>query len=192
MTLEELWELFPIVLTPHNPHWADWAEEEMAILSNLLSGFDKRISHIGSTAIPGIMAKPIVDILVEIPPSTDKKEIRQTMEAAGYICMSASGERMSFNKGYTPEGYADRVFHIHFHPTGDNDEIRFRDYLIAHPEVAKDYESLKLSLLPNFKHNRDAYTEAKTDFVNRIKTAIDSRVGTYGLCNEVQISQPVA
>ena len=82
--------------------------------------------------------------------------------------MSASDKRMSFNKGYTPEGYAERVFHIHFHLTGDNDEIRFRDYLIAHPDIAKEYEGLKLSLLPRFKHNRDAYTEAKTDFVRRI------------------------
>ena len=168
MTLEELWELFPIVLTQHDPRWADWAEEEITILSRLLSGFDIRISHIGSTAIPGIMAKPIVDILVEIPTETDWKEVRKRMEASGYICMSASEERMSFNKGYTPDGYAERVFHIHFHPTGDNDEIHFRDYLISHPDVAKEYEHLKLSLLPRFKHNRDAYTEAKTDFVRRI------------------------
>ena len=168
MTLEELWELFPIVLTPHNPHWAAWAEEEMTTLSAILSDFDIRISHIGSTAIPCIMAKPTVDILVEIPVETDKDNIRTIMESAGYICMSVSDERMSFNKGYTPEGYAERVFHIHFHPTGDNDEIYFRDYLNAHPDIAKAYEHLKLSLLPKFKHNRDAYTKAKTDFVSKI------------------------
>lgn len=168
MTLEELWELFPIVLTPHNPHWAEWAEEETATLSKLLSEFNKRITHIGSTAIPGIMAKPIVDILVEIPAETDKEGIRKIMEAGGYICMSASDTRMSFNKGYTPEGFAESVFHIHFHSMGDNDEIRFRDYLISHLDVAKEYERLKLSLLPKFKHNRDAYTEAKTDFVKRV------------------------
>lgn len=168
MTLEELWELFPIVLTPHDPDWAAWAEKEMAVLSTLLTGFDKRITHIGSTAIPGIMAKPIVDILVEIPAETDKEGIRKIMEDAVYICMSVSDKRMSFNKGYTPEGYAERVFHIHFHHRGDNDEIRFRNYLITHLDVAKEYERLKLSLLPKFKHNRDAYTEAKTDFIKRI------------------------
>ena len=168
MTLEELWELFPIVLNPHNPDCAKWAVEEMAALSDILSDFDIKISHIGSTAISGIMAKPTVDILVEIPPETNKKEIRNIMEAAGYICMSATDTRMSFNKGYTPEGYAERVFHIHFHPKGDNKEIRFRDYLNAHPVIAKEYERLKLSLLPKFKHNRDAYTEAKTDFICKI------------------------
>lgn len=168
MTLEELWELFPIVLSSHDPHWADWAKEEMTVLSSLLSEFDKKISHIGSTAIPDIIAKPIVDILVEIPHETDKEEIRKIMESAGYICMSASDTRMSFNKGYTPDGYAERVFHIHFHHTGDNDEIRFCDYLIAHHDMAKEYERLKLSLLPRFKHDRDAYTEAKTAFVKSI------------------------
>lgn len=168
MTLEELWELFPIVLSPHNPSWAIWAEEEISSLSSLLVNVDKKISHVGSTAIPGIMAKPIVDILVEIPAETDKDAIRRIMESAGYICMSVSETRMSFNKGYTPEGYAERVFHIHFHHLGDNDEILFRDYLIAHRDIAKEYERLKLSLLPKFKHNRDAYTEAKSSFVKGI------------------------
>lgn len=168
ISLEELWELFPIVLTRHNPHWSGWAEEEMTTLSAILSDFDIRINHIGSTAIPGIMAKPIVDILIEFPPETDKDTIRTTMESAGYICMSVSDVRMSFNKGYTPGGYAERVFHIHFHPVGDNDEIYFRDYLISHPDIAKEYERLKLSLLPQFKHNRDAYTQAKSAFVSKI------------------------
>ena len=168
MTLEELWELFPIVLAPYNPHWTDWAEEEMDKLSNTLQDFDKRITHIGSTAIPGIMAKPIVDILVEIPSETDKEKIRNIMESAGYICMSVSDTRMSFNKGYSPRGYEERVFHIHFHHKGDHDEIYFRDYLINHPDKAKEYELLKQRLLPTYKHNRDAYTEAKYQFVKHI------------------------
>ncbi len=79
--------------------------------------------------------------------------------------MSVSDSRMSFNKGYPPAGYADKVFHIHLHRAGDNDEIRFRDYLIARPEVSKEYEILKLSLLPKYRNDRDGYTEAKTAFV---------------------------
>ena len=82
--------------------------------------------------------------------------------------MSESDSRISFNKGYTPTGYADRVFHIHFHRIGDNDEIRFRDYLIVHPEVAKEYERLKQSLLPKYKNDRDGYTDSKTMFIQSI------------------------
>lgn len=165
MTLAELWELFPIVLAAYNPDWSEWANEEILELSALLKDYSPIITHIGSTAIPNIQAKPIIDILVELNPDADWSRIKERMEAAGYICMSVSDSRMSFNKGYTPAGYADKVFHIHFHRAGDNDEIRFRDYLIAHPEVAKEYEILKLSLLPKYRNDRDGYTEAKTAFV---------------------------
>ena len=85
--------------------------------------------------------------------------------------MSESVQRMSFNKGYTPAGYADKVFHIHIHAIGDNDEIRFRDCLRRNPAVAREYETLKLSLLPKYRNNRDGYTEAKTDFINRVITS---------------------
>lgn len=168
MTLAELWELFPIVLTTYNPDWPEWANEEIQELSVLLKHYSPIINHIGSTAIPYIQAKPIIDILIEIHSDIDRQRIKAEMETAGYICMSVSEMRMSFNKGYTPEGYADRAFHIHCHTIGDNDEIVFRDYLIAHSEAAKEYERLKLSLLPEYKHDRDGYTDAKTEFVRKI------------------------
>lgn len=168
MTLEELWRLFPIVLTPHRPQWKDWAKEEIENLHSLLSDHTPVISHIGSTAIAGIKAKPIIDILVEVPPTASLTAIRTSLENAGYICMCVSGPRMSLNKGYTPAGYAERVFHIHIHPTGDNAEIAFRDYLNSHPDVAREYESLKLRLLEEFGNNRDDYTAAKSEFVNRV------------------------
>lgn len=168
MTLHELWQLFPITLSDHDLEWINQAKYEIDDLSSLLADYSPIIHHIGSTAIPGIKAKPIMDILVVLPEYADFSKIRCEMEAAGYICMSESCERMSFNKGYTPAGYADKVFHIHCHLSGDEDEIFFRDYLISHPEVAKEYESLKLGLLPEYRNNRDAYTEAKTDFVKGI------------------------
>ncbi len=168
MTLEELWELFPIVLCPHNLLWKYWALEEIEWLSDLLAVFQPIINHIGSTAIPDIFAKPIIDILVELSPSIEWSSVKEIMETNGYICMSESDSRISFNKGYTPTGYADRVFHIHFHRIGDNDEIRFRDYLIENPEVAKEYELLKQSLLPKYKNDRDGYTDSKTMFIQSI------------------------
>ena len=85
----------------------------------------------------------------------------------GYICMSQSENGLSFNKGYTENGFAERVFHLHLRYLGDNNELYFRDYLIEHPDVAKEYEELKLKLWKQYEHNRDAYTNAKTELVNK-------------------------
>lgn len=168
MSLEELWQLFPIILSQHRPIWKDQAKDEIALLSDICHVFHPIINHIGSTAIPGIVAKPIIDILMEVEDGIDFNVIKDTLESKGYICMSANNSRMSFNKGYTPAGYADKVFHVHVHRQGDSDEIIFRNYLLSHPETAKEYENLKLSLLPKFRHNRDGYTDAKTEFVKKV------------------------
>ena len=121
MTLRELWELFPIILSRHEDHWKQWAAEEISTLENALGRNAKRISHIGSTAVERICAKPIVDILLEV--------------ADGVSC--------------------------------DNDEMLLRDYLNSHPNIAHEYGSLKIELQKRFKHDRDGYTNAKTDFITR-------------------------
>ena len=81
--------------------------------------------------------------------------------------MSQSENGLSFNKGYTENGFAKRVFHLHLRYAGDNNELYFRDYLIEHSDVAKQYEVLKLNLWKEYEHNRDAYTNAKTEFVQK-------------------------
>ena len=166
MSLEELWQLFPIFLRGHQDEWKDWYEEErLQLLSFLPEHQIVRLSHIGSTSVKTIWAKPIVDILLEIPKETDMTVMKDLLLQNGYLLMSESQGRMSFNKGYTLSGFAERVFHLHLRYEGDHDELYFRDYLQEHPAVAKDYEKLKLSLWKQYEHNRDAYTEAKTDFI---------------------------
>lgn len=164
----ELWELFPISLVPHDPKWRWWADEEIDGLKVLLSGYSPIVSHIGSTAIPNILSKPIIDILVEVPVNSNFISMRDLLVSNGYICMSDGVNRKGFNKGYTIKGYAERVFHVHLRRLGDNDEILFRDYLVSHNDMAKEYESLKMDLLAKYGNNRDAYTEAKTDFVKEV------------------------
>ena len=166
MSLEELWQLFPIFLREHQDEWKDWYEEErLRLLSFLPEHQIVRLSHIGSTSVKTIWAKPIVDILLEIPKETDMTVMKDLLLQNGYLLMSESQGRMSFNKGYTLSGFAERVFHLHLRYEGDHDELYFRDYLQEHPAVAKDYEKLKLALWKQYEHNRDAYTEAKTDFI---------------------------
>ena len=165
MTLEELWALFPIILTAHQEIWDAWYAEERDRLSGILPPEDIRISHIGSTAIDSIWAKPIIDILVEIPAALPMDKFKALLSQNGYICMSEQQNRISFNRGYTSEGFAERVFHLHLRYAGDNDELYFRDYLNDNPLLAKQYEELKLSLWKRFEHDRDGYTHAKTSFI---------------------------
>ena len=168
MSLEELWQLFPIFLEEHNKDWAAWYKEESRRIVNFLPENQLyKMHHIGSTSIEGIWAKPIIDILLEIPRSEDMGSIKRELLEHGYLLMSESEGRMTFNKGYTLQGFAERVFHLHLRYYGDNDELYFRDYLKDHPDVAKDYEKLKLTLWKKYEYNRDAYTEAKTDFIRQ-------------------------
>ena len=178
MTLEELWQLFPIFLTEHNEKWKDWYAEERDHLAGLLPE-GVILNHIGSTAIKGIWAKPIIDILIEVEDAAVLAEVKNVLLSAGYICMSEDKNRISFNKGYTENGFAERVFHIHVRLVGDNDEIAFRDYLNSHPDTARQYEKLKLSLWKEYEHNRDGYTNAKTEFVTRVKYLVPTECINY-------------
>ncbi|PWM71411.1 MAG: GrpB family protein [Bacillota bacterium] len=165
MTLEELWRLFPIVLTEHDPEWARQYEREKRRLTKTLKESALIFHHIGSTAISGIMAKPIVDILLETPQCADFDGLKERLIDAGYICMSETDERISFNRGYTVHCFADEVFHLHLRRYGDAEEIYFCAYLNEFPRTAKEYEALKLSLRKTYEHDRDGYTAAKGEFV---------------------------
>lgn len=175
MSLEEMWQLFPIYLTEHKREWKSWYEDELVLLRERLPESQiKRISHAGSTAIKTIWAKPIVDIIVETKEDIDWQDISSILAVMGYRCMSRSDKRLSFNKGYTENGFADKVFHLHLRYFGDNDELYFRDYLQEHLEIAKEYEQLKLELWKIYEHNRDGYTDKKTAFVKKYTGAAKS------------------
>ncbi len=166
MTLEELWQLFPIFLTEPNSAWKTWFSEEKEYLLKILPGNKVfSVHHVGSTAIKGIWAKPIIDILLE---TNDDNLLKEEIKKAGYILMSETENRLSFNKGYTEYGFAERVFHLHVRRKGDNAELYFRDYLNAHPDKAKEYENLKLSLWKKYEHNRDEYTNQKSEMVTAL------------------------
>lgn len=169
MTLEELWQLFPIILKEHNVDYKNWYEiEKQNLLSCINKNDIKRINHIGSSAVEGLISKPTVDILLEIADETDIEQLKNTLIQNGWGFMSASKNpymQMSFNKGYTKEGFADKVYHLHVRYFGNWNELYFRDYLREHKEVADEYGQLKLSLKEKYEHDRDGYTKAKTEFV---------------------------
>lgn len=170
MSLSELWKLFPIVLQKHNPDYVLWYETEKNKLMQIMERHViYRISHIGSTAVPGLIAKPTVDILLEMDGDYNIVAIATLLEENGWLIMDLDEalNTVDLNKGYTKYGFADKVFHLHIKPKGDRGELYFRDYLCDHIDVARAYECLKLELKEKYEYDRDKYTEAKTDFIKK-------------------------
>jgi GrpB-like predicted nucleotidyltransferase (UPF0157 family) len=171
MSLEELWKLFPIILREHNPCYKEWYESEKNNILTCINSEDiYRINHIGSTAITGLVAKPTVDILLELNIGCHISQLITTLKDNGWTLMSSESKpkmKLSFNKGYTPNGFAERVYHLHVRYLDNWNELYFRDYLIEHSEIVDEYGRLKMSLWEKYEHNRDGYTEAKSDFINK-------------------------
>jgi GrpB-like predicted nucleotidyltransferase (UPF0157 family) len=166
--------LYPIILREYNPDYPTWFAEERDNLTRLIDAESiARIRHIGSTSVPGLLAKPTIDILLEIADNTDTEKLIAALPNPEYIClnppdMPTPPPHLMFIKGYTDTGFAERVYHIHVRYKGDWDEPLFCDYLIAHPETAAEYAELKRGLFGEFEHDRDGYTYAKTEFIKNV------------------------
>ncbi len=172
MTNEELWKLFPIILSEHMPVWKERYEAEKELIANAIGSQNiVRMNHYGSTSVPGLIAKPTIDILLEIAEDAGLEKLAQTMMSIGYLYSPQPKDPppcMMFMKGYTPRGFEGQVFHVHVRYGGDWDELYFRDYLIRHPEAAYEYGEQKKQLMKKFEFDRDGYTAAKGDFIRRI------------------------
>lgn len=177
MKLEELWELFPIILKEHNDEYKNWYKVEARRLIDLVGDESTyRINHIGSSAVEGLISKPTIDILLELKNDFDTDRISNMIIEEGWILMLSQEKPykgMVFNKGYTKHGFSDKVYHLHIRLAGDWNELYFRDYLMDYKEVADEYGQLKLKLLDEYRNNRDRYTDAKAEFV--IKHTQDAR-----------------
>ncbi|PER03249.1 hypothetical protein CN423_28695 [Bacillus cereus] len=171
MSLEELWEMFPIILREHNPIWKDWYLQEEKLLKSIIGNqYIERITHIGSTSVSGLLAKPTIDILLEITKDCNLKFLVSELEKHGYIYEKQPQKpspHMMFMKGYTEKGFAEQVFHLHVRYIGDWNELYFRDFLQLNKDVAQEYSDLKMRLIHKYEHDRDEYTNAKAEFVNK-------------------------
>lgn len=168
VTPEQRTKLFPIILTEHDNSWKERYEEQKAFLTELFCKDAVRISHIGSTSVSGLYAKPTIDILLEVSDSCDISAYSEAMLDNGWIINTPSQDIIMYLKGYTPDGFRGQAYHVHVRHRGDWNELYFRDYIIAHPETADEYAKLKMSLREQYEYDRDAYTEAKTEFISNI------------------------
>lgn len=172
MTDQERWQLFPVILCEYNPDWPkNYLMEQKELEKTIGKDNMVRINHIGSTSVPGLLAKPTIDILLEIKADTNTGELIKRLEKAGYIYSPQPHNpppHMMFLKGYTVRGFEGQVYHLHIRYAGDWDEFYFRDYLQNHPETAEEYARLKLTLKKEFERDRDSYTQAKTHFIRQV------------------------
>jgi GrpB-like predicted nucleotidyltransferase (UPF0157 family) len=158
------WE--EVVLVPYDPEWPARFEAEAARVREALGDVAVRIEHYGSTSVPGLAAKPIVDIQLSVPRLEPMEPYREPLEQLGYAFVDLPGnERMPFF-GWPAE--RPRLFNMHVVEAGSPEERRhlaFRDRLRADPVVRDEYVALKHELATRHPHDVDAYADAKTEFV---------------------------
>jgi len=172
MSSEELGKLFPIIIAEFNPAWAALYLSEKKLIEQTVGTYSiVRIQHYGSTSIPGISAKPTIDILLEVCDNIDKDNLISQFKSIGYHYSPQPDDvspHMMFMKGYTQNGFKGQAYHVHVRYSGDWDELYFRDYLILHPEIAGKYVQLKQQLKEKYEYDREAYTRGKTEFIKRV------------------------
>jgi len=172
LTTDELGKLFPIFLVDYNPDWPRLASiESINITETVGNEVLARIEHIGSTAVPGLCAKPTIDFLLEVLETTNCDLLIKQMQKISYHSIPKPENpppHLMFAKGYSDSGISGQTFHIHVRYPGDWDEIVFRDFLLANQSVTADYANLKMKLANEFKHDREKYTDGKTAFIKNI------------------------
>jgi len=165
-----------VSVVPYDTRWPELFQKEKAhLLSCLPEILIRRIEHFGSTAVPGLTAKPIVDMLVEVTSLDETRhKVPPILEPQGYDYFwrpTWGDDTPPFYAWFIKrDSYGIRTHHIHMvEAHGEHwDRLLFRDYLIAYPDVAHDYGLLKLNLCQAHENDRVAYTEAKTSFVLRV------------------------
>lgn len=156
-------------LDKHNPEWEILFRKEKKILLENFPNLILEVSHGGSTAIPGIVAKPIIDIFIAIKSLEDAETIKNELEKLGYEYRGSRSvpERILYVKG-NPEL---RTHHLHFVEVNSDEwknHILIRDYFLKHPDEANKYGKLKEKLAQKYPNNRESYTHAKDEFIKSI------------------------
>lgn len=161
----------PILVVSHYPNWQIAFADEAKLIFTSLGHSAIDLHHIGSTSISGILAKPIIDLLGVVP-AVDRLESQSSLlETLGYEVMGAYGieGRHYFRK---TDATGNRTHHLHVFESGSphiERHLAFRDYLIAHPDVAMEYSRLKARLAANDTTMRSNYIDGKAPFVEAVQ-----------------------
>ncbi len=159
-----------ILIVDYDPRWPAMFQAERALLERTVGGVFVAIEHVGSTSVPGLGAKPIIDALAAVRKLDDVMTCIDALAGIGYTYVpeyeAGLPERRYFRKG------APRTHHLHVvEPASEfwTRHLLFRDYVRAHPETAREYERLKRDLAARYGRDRDGYSDAKTEFVRAVE-----------------------
>ena len=163
-----------IEVVPYDTDWPNQFEEEARRIRPIFSNNFVAIHHIGSTSVPGLAAKPTIDIILEVKNIELVDHCNDAMEKLGY---EAWGEYHIPGRRFFVKGEDKRTHHVHTFQTGSAEianHLYFRDYLKSHPDEAKEYADLKIKLAEQFSHDRRGYVQNKEDYVKALeKKAMD-------------------
>ncbi|WP_420630416.1 GrpB family protein [Candidatus Leptofilum sp.] len=158
-----------VIVIPHDPSWIEQYETEAARLTAVFQPILVSIHHIGSTAIPSIKAKPIIDILIVVEDVTAVNNLIEPMAQLGYL---SKGENGILGRHYFRKGSDEHhTHHIHVYAEGHSEiarHLNFRDYLRQHPEDAAAYSQLKERLAQTHYSDPPMYSSCKSTFIQRI------------------------
>jgi GrpB-like predicted nucleotidyltransferase (UPF0157 family) len=159
----------PIRIVPYDAAWPGLFEKERAILEDFLAPWlFGPIEHVGSTAVPGLAAKPVIDVMAGVKTLEESRPSIASLATIGYRYFPYDPENKHW---FCKPSAAFRTHHLHLVPFGSkswNERLVFRDYLRRNPAAVKEYAELKQRLAEQYEFDREAYTEAKGPFIQRI------------------------
>jgi GrpB-like predicted nucleotidyltransferase (UPF0157 family) len=160
-----------IAIFEYSPFWPRIFDEEKALLARQFPD-STVIEHIGSTAVPGLAAKPVIDILVGLVDFAQANSFVPGIEQLGYEYVPRYETEMPFRRFFRKGQAAVRTHHIHMVAIGTDfwqRHLLFRDYLRTHPETAAQYSALKRTLAARDWQDMNEYADAKTEFIRRVE-----------------------
>jgi GrpB-like predicted nucleotidyltransferase (UPF0157 family) len=159
----------PVEVVPYDPHWIAAFEQEKQILEALLAPWRRGpIEHVGSTAVVGLCAKPVIDVMVGVGSLAESLPAKDVLRDDGYQYSEYKSDVMHW---FCKPSFAFRTHHLHLVPFESplwHERLRFRDTLRDDPAVRAEYAALKLELAKRFQFDREAYTDAKSPFIERV------------------------
>ncbi len=159
-----------IQIVEYDPLWRQKYKEEAKLIKKLLGKNCVTVHHIGSTAVKGLPAKPIIDIMPVVKDINAVDALNAEFEKLGYECCGEYGIK---GRRYYKKGGDDRTHHVHIFEINDKENtdrhLAFRDYLLAHPDKAKEYGALKKKLAFEYVDDSESYCQGKSEFVTNLE-----------------------